>query len=139
MRDYAASIRATVYLLQGRPREGLTVLEAAPMRAPLVTMNPVQNRVYERFLRAELLHAVGREDEALRWYSTLQYSGTHGVVYIAPCHLRQAQIHERLGHRDEAIRHYQRFIELWRDCDPELHPEVERAEDRLAALVAQRD
>jgi tetratricopeptide (TPR) repeat protein len=137
-RDFAASIRATVLSERGRAVEGLSELERAPMRAPLVGMHPVTNRVYERFLRAELLHAVGRDEEALRWYSTLHASGNQGIVYLAPCELRQAQIHERMGHRDEAIRHYRRFVELWKDCDPELRPEVEGARKRLAALVARK-
>ena len=136
-RDFSASIRATVRLAQGRAAEGLTEIERAPMRAPLVSMNAVQNRVYERFLRAELLHAVGRDEEALRWYSTLHCSGNQGIAYLAPCHLRQAQIHERMGHVDEAILHYRRFVELWKDCDPELRPEVDRARKRLDALVVQ--
>jgi tetratricopeptide (TPR) repeat protein len=137
-RDFAASIRGTVLLAEGRPADGLGEIERAPMRAPLTSWNPVNTRVYERFLRAELLHAVGRDDEALRWYSTLHQSGSQGILYIAPCHLRQAQIHERMGHRDEAIRHYRRFIELWADCDPELRPQVEAARARLATLVGVR-
>jgi hypothetical protein len=35
---------------------------------------------------------------------------------------------------DEARRHYERFVELWRDADPELLPRVQQVQARLAAM-----
>jgi hypothetical protein len=43
-----------------------------------------------------------------------------------------AQIYERRGDRAKAAEHYGQFIELWKDCDPELRPLVESARQRLA-------
>jgi len=84
------------------------------------------------------LYALARDREALCWYETAQELGTDGVYYIAPAHLRQAQIHERLGHRDQAIYHYREFVDLWKDCDAELRPQVDEARARVVALVGQR-
>ncbi|SOD03103.1 transcriptional activator domain-containing protein [bacterium JGI 053] len=88
----------------------------------------------ERYLRAELLHAVGRDDEALAWYATVAEDLGAGLEYSAPAHLAQARILDARGARTQALWHYRRFIRLWRACDPELRPLVAQAERRAAAL-----
>lgn len=50
-----------------------------------------------------------------------------------------AERYERLGEPERAARHYGYFVELWRDCDPELRPEVARAEDALERLSGESD
>ena len=55
-------------------------------------------------------------------------------MYLAPSQLRQAEIYDRRGDRDEAVKHYRRFIELWQNADPELQPLVVGARKRLAEL-----
>jgi hypothetical protein len=34
----------------------------------------------------------------------------------------------------KAMYHYGRFVELWKDCDPELRPLVDAAAERLGQL-----
>jgi hypothetical protein len=53
----------------------------------------------------------------------------------APARLLSAQIYERLGAADSAAVQYKRFIDLWKDCDPELRPWVEAARRALEALT----
>jgi tetratricopeptide (TPR) repeat protein len=60
------------------------------------------------------------------------------LVYLAPSHLRQAEIYDRRGDRDEAVKHYRRLVELWRNADPELQPVVDGARKRLAELERER-
>ncbi len=57
-----------------------------------------------------------------------------GFAYAPLGLLESARIYEKLGRRDEAIRDYERFVELWKDCDPELRPQRAEAEARLEAL-----
>jgi hypothetical protein len=97
-------------------------------------VTPFVARAGERLLRAEILAASGRDTEALRWLESLGTGSVSELPLLAPSHLRQARIHERLGHRDPAARHYARFLELWRDADPALQPVVEDARRRLADL-----
>jgi DNA-binding SARP family transcriptional activator/TolB-like protein len=92
----------------------------------------------ERFLRAELLRAAGRDAEALRWYETFPDPGGYDLHYLAPAHLGRARIHERRGERALAAAQYRRVAELWAECDPELRPVVDDARRRLAALGATR-
>jgi tetratricopeptide (TPR) repeat protein len=128
----ALTLRAEVARVGGRREEALALLERAPIFASLSTV--VSSRAYERFLRAELLRELGRDDEALRWYATQGQSIIPDLIYLAPAYLRQAQIHEKRGDRAQAIAEYQRFVELWSDCDPELRPLVEDARRRIARL-----
>jgi tetratricopeptide (TPR) repeat protein len=88
----------------------------------------------ERWLRAELLRAVGRDAEALRWYSSFPDPSGYDLIYLAPSHLRRAEILEVMGQREEAVRHYARFLELWKGADPEFRSLTGRARQRLQAL-----
>ena len=130
------TLRAEVARLGGRPAEALSLLESAPGGGSLATI--VGSRAYDRFLRAELLRELGRDDEALRWYGTQGQSIVPDLIYLAPAELRQAQIHERRGNRARAAAHYRRFVELWGEADAELQPIVIDARRRLSALVQER-
>lgn len=86
----------------------------------------------ERFLLADVLVALGRDEEALPWYAS--FRSYYDLVYMAPAHFRQAEIYERMGNAERARFHYGRFIDLWKDCDPELRPLVDRARQALERL-----
>jgi tetratricopeptide (TPR) repeat protein len=139
VRDLARTIRADGELRRGRPEEALELLE--PVRGempPELLGDPFFAEENARYLRAELLYQLGRDREALRWYA-YGFQGTpNELAYLAPSHLRQAELYERLGDRQQAVDHYSRFIRLWKGCDPELRPSVERAKSRLAVLVGEQ-
>ncbi|UCC72803.1 MAG: hypothetical protein JSV86_21015 [Gemmatimonadota bacterium] len=136
-RNLAKGIRARITWERGDPAETVQVLEQARMAVPtdLAWPSPFFSHGHERFLRAEALKSLGRDEEALGWYSSLPgvYS-PFDVIYMAPAHFSQAEIYERLGERESAAAHYARVVELWQDCDPELRPLVEESERRLAEL-----
>ena len=85
-------------------------------------------------MRAELLRRLWRGEEALGWYESLPTITPFGLVYLAISHFRRGEIYESLGQEEQAVEHYSRFIELWRDCDPELQPLVEDAKEKLSEL-----
>ena len=95
------------------------------------------SQALERYTRAELLAAAGRDQEAILWFNTFATGSSRDLIYLAPSHLRRGEIYERLGDADRAAEHYERFIELWRDCDPELRPLVTYAAERLTLLAEQ--
>ncbi len=99
--------------------------------------SPFYSQANERYLRAGLLVAANRQQEALRWYSSFREASLYDLVYLAPSHLRRAEIYERLGEREKAALHYRRFVELWSDADPELRSMVEHAEAHLASLAGE--
>ena len=100
--------------------------------------------VYNRGL-AEAANAhdrAGRPDSAIALYeralATPSVFGTPYEVSWYPHALRRlGELHESLGNPEQAIDYYQRFIELWKDADPELQPQVEDVKRRLAALVGE--
>jgi serine/threonine-protein kinase len=76
--------------------------------------------LYERALNQPAFYAEGPET---LWY---------------PLVLRRlGELHESLGHREQAIDYYGQFIALWKDADPELQPQVEEARAALARLTGE--
>jgi tetratricopeptide (TPR) repeat protein len=138
VRDLSRTIRADVALKRGNAADALKLLEPVKGEVPpeLIT-TPFFSQEGSRYLRAEALYQLGRDQDALRWF-THAFEGTpNELVYLAPSHLRQAELYERLGDRKQAVEHYSRFIQLWNSCDPELRPRVTEARARLASLVGE--
>jgi tetratricopeptide (TPR) repeat protein/tRNA A-37 threonylcarbamoyl transferase component Bud32/TolB-like protein len=50
---------------------------------------------------------------------------------------RLGELYEQRGDRDNAVRYYNDFIELWKDADPVLQPQVEDVRQRIARLVGE--
>jgi tetratricopeptide (TPR) repeat protein len=50
---------------------------------------------------------------------------------------RLGELYEQRGDHDNAVRYYNEFVDLWRDADPELQPQVEEVRQRLALLVGE--
>ncbi|MFL5534296.1 MAG: BTAD domain-containing putative transcriptional regulator [Gemmatimonadales bacterium] len=131
----AQSIRAHVAAAGGRPGEALSDLNAADWET---AASIFVAEAYDRYVRAELLARIGRDDEALGWLRSIAERASYELVYLAPSQLRQAEIYDRRGNRDEAMKHYRRFIELWQNADPELQGQVEQARKRLVEMERER-
>jgi tetratricopeptide (TPR) repeat protein len=137
-RDLATGLRARVAWRGGHPDQALRMLEGMPITAFIGPPSGWRTRTHERELRAELLRAVGRDAEALRWYEVLYDPDMFGLPYLAPSYLRRAEIEEKLGRTDQAMLHYRRVLDLWSECDPELRSIVGEARERLARLTSVR-
>jgi tetratricopeptide (TPR) repeat protein len=140
MRDMACGIRAQVHWNQGDNAAALAEFEK--MKMPFSTdfrlWSPFFQQWHERYMRAELLHEMGRDEEALGWTSSFPDINGIGFLYRAPIHLRRAEYYERTGRTAEAAENYAAFIEIWKDCDEELRPIVDEARSRLNALAAEK-
>jgi tetratricopeptide (TPR) repeat protein len=140
--NLAHSVRAHIAWVQERPADALAALEQirVELTFPYMHTSAFTNHVLERFLRAEALNVLGRHEEALRWYQSvgLWTHSESGLPFVAPSHLRRAEIYERLGDNAQAVEHYTRFLDLWKDADPELQPTVRDVKQRLAKLVGER-
>jgi tetratricopeptide (TPR) repeat protein len=131
-RGASLTLRAEVARRAGDREKALALLDAAPILATLSTV--LTARAYDRFLRAELLRELGRDEDALRWYATQGQSFVPDLIYLAPAYLRQAEIYDRRGDAAKAVAHYRRFVELWREAEPELQPYVTAARGRISVL-----
>jgi DNA-binding SARP family transcriptional activator/TolB-like protein len=137
------TVRAMAAQAQGRTEEALRLLESVEteMFGRSLWARPVPHPDFtlQRFLRAELLRALGRDEEALVWYPYHGWSEwLMGPQFVPLSHLRIAEIHDRRGDTEAAIHHFTLFTLLWRDADPELRSLVEEAEGRLAVLRGAR-
>jgi tetratricopeptide (TPR) repeat protein len=125
--DLARYVRAYRAEEQGRLADALALLGSGEFKRPFRYLNfqsPFYANFLERYRHGELLMETGRLEEALPWLAMVAEASPEGLVYSAPSHRLQAMIYERLGEREEAAAHYQRFLELWQDCDPELQEMV---------------
>jgi tetratricopeptide (TPR) repeat protein len=85
----------------------------------------------------------GRADTAIALYErALGLHSLDGLMYEAtwyPLVLRRlGELHEARGDRAKAMEYYNQFVELWKDADTSLQPQVVAARARLAELVRER-
>jgi eukaryotic-like serine/threonine-protein kinase len=78
--------------------------------------------VYERYLNTPVLE----RPEFDGWF-------------VPAVHKRLGELYETKDQRDKALAHYRTFIELWKNADPELQPQVTSAKQRVAALTRGTD
>jgi serine/threonine-protein kinase len=136
-RDLSLGVRARLAAVRGEPVAALAYLERARMESRcsyLVMQSPFYMYTAERWLRAELLRQLERDDEALRWYESLAQSALYELIYLAPAHLNRARIYDRQGNRLQAASHYRRALTLWNECDAELRPPLDEAAARLRRM-----
>jgi tetratricopeptide (TPR) repeat protein len=136
-RDQVQGVLAQIAWTRGDEGGALAILQQAPMiRSYLLTVNSSFYALnYVRYMRAELLNALGRYEEAASWYCSFLEHSTYDVAFLGPSHFRRAEMYEKLGRPDEAARHYNRFLELWSEADAEYQPLVAYARERLASLL----
>lgn len=131
----AHAVRAEVLWLEEGARAALAEVSRFRLESHAATIRRFWAGGHARFLKAELLHQLGRDEEALPLYASFPRE-SWDLPYLAPSHRRQAEIYERRGKRDEAIMHYARFVDLWKNAEPELQPLVTRARQALEQLRA---
>lgn len=137
--DFAGTIRAQIAVERGDIESALRLLEGLNLEPHYggTYRSPFYTQLHTRYLLAEVLLAAGREEEALRYFASLGGTSSLALSYVAPAHLRRAEIYERLGDNEQAALDYHRFVTLWKDCDPELRPLVDEAERRRARLTGE--
>ena len=54
-----------------------------------------------------------------------------------PTHKLLGELYEARGDRENAVAHYNEFVEMWKDADPELQPQVADVRERIARLVGE--
>jgi hypothetical protein len=54
--------------------------------------------------------------------------------YLAGTYKRLGELYEARGDRQKAVSYYTKFVELWKNADPELQPKVAEVRRSLARL-----
>jgi len=131
--DLALALRARKLAAKGEFAAALSTLERQQLRIP-ARRAIFYGRLSQPWLRATLLEALGRGPEALAAYDALVFYSTVEPIFVPAAHLHKARIFAAAKDRDRAIAHYSRFLELWKDCEPALEPEVKQARATLEEL-----
>ncbi|MDA1081042.1 MAG: protein kinase [Gemmatimonadetes bacterium] len=84
----------------------------------------------------------GRADSATATYEALAADRTFFRAFTDAEHLgsslkRLGELYEAKGDKAKAIANYQKFVDLWKNADPELQPQVRAVRDKLARLQRQ--
>ncbi len=93
------------------------------------------------FEMAQLYDRQGQPDSARAIYQRLHETPTSiGRIAVeshalAATYKRLGELYEAQGDRAKAADYYGRFVELWKDADPELQPGVREVRQRLARLA----
>jgi tetratricopeptide (TPR) repeat protein len=94
------------------------------------------------FEMATVYDHAGQADSALVTYeqivSTTAMWGLFDNFYtLAPTYKRLGELYEARGDRAKARLYYGRFVDLWKDADPELQPVVRDVQARIARLAGE--
>jgi len=92
---------------------------------------------------ATAFDAAGQPDSAIavfeRYLSTPDAlrAGTDGQ-YLPAAHKRIGELYEARGDREKALTHYLKFVDLWKNADPELQLRVAEVRARITRLNRER-
>ncbi len=91
---------------------------------------------------ATIYDRAGQQDSALATYEQIVstpglYSLNDNFYTLAPTYKRLGELYEARGDRAKAREYYGRFVDLWKDADPELQPVVGDVRARLAQLAGE--
>jgi tetratricopeptide (TPR) repeat protein len=84
---------------------------------------------------------LGRSDSAIAAFErvaatpTLESTRTIESYALAPSLKRLGELYESRNDRRKAAEYYSRFVDLWKNADPELQPAVREVRARLAQLA----
>ena len=88
--------------------------------------------------RAKALDLANQPDSAItefERYLALPDPGiSTGRDNLAGTHKRLGELYDAKGNSAKALEHYEQFVELWKDADPELQPKVRAARARIEEL-----
>jgi serine/threonine-protein kinase len=125
------AVQAATLLQKGRSPEAVAAFRQSRTAFPYTNWLPEIGTALDR---------AGATDSALAVYqeylgSTFNFRLFGDPYNLAPVLRRTGELYEARGDRTRAAATYQRFVDLWRNADPELQPEVVEVKRRLAGLT----
>ena len=92
---------------------------------------------FDQALALERLDSLEAAVQKLSEFENLTQSGAFWYVGPdkAPTQLKLGELHTRLGNTDAAIEAFTKFVEIWRDADDVLQPQVQYARDEIDRLL----
>jgi len=132
-RMLSSGIQGTILLQQRRAPEAAAAFREARSEFGYANWLPELGTALDR---------AGATDSALAIYQEYLSSSFNFRIFtdpytLAPVLRRTGELYEARGDRTRAAAAYQRFVDLWRNADPQLQPQVVEMKRRLAALTGE--
>lgn len=131
------AVNGAIGMAEGRPQDAIPAYRARFEHDPGGC-----NSCY-LFERANAFDRAGEPDSAIAVFERLLTTPTWRRQFqdpntLAPTYKRLGELYEAKGDRAKAREYYGRFVDLWKDADPELQPVVRDVRARIARLAAER-
>jgi len=127
---YRAFMQGQIALASNRPADALGFFRAADVTGCRVCALPLIGRSYD---------LLGNADSAIavfgRYLDTPAFDrGFTDGIFMPGIHQRLGELYEAKGDRQQALSHYMKFADLWKNADPELQPKVAEVRAKIARL-----
>jgi tetratricopeptide (TPR) repeat protein len=127
---YKDAVHGAVAMAEDRPKDAIPLFETAHKGDV--------GRWDSGPLLAQAFDQTNQPDSAIvefeRYVATPDVWLTTSRNYLAGSYKRLGELYEAKGNASKAIENYQKFVDLWKDADPELQPAVRSAKARLEEL-----
>ena len=84
----------------------------------------------------------GQADSAIAVYTRYTQARavtiTQRATWLPTIHRRLGELYEAKGNLDQALTHYTQFVDLWKDADADMQPQVQKVRDRIRELQRRR-
>jgi tetratricopeptide (TPR) repeat protein/tRNA A-37 threonylcarbamoyl transferase component Bud32 len=126
---------AALALAEGRYSDALAKYDEADDRLLPRTdiLGTLRFHVLDRLEQADSAIAAGEAYVA----STHPLRVTQDALFLPGIRLRLGELYEGKGNLEQALEHYQVFVELWKEADSELQPRVRDVRGRIERLRQQ--
>jgi tetratricopeptide (TPR) repeat protein len=127
---YRAYVQGDIALASNRPAEALGFYRAADVWGCRVCNLPAIGRTYD---------LLGNADSAIAVFNRYLDTPAPGRgfgdgIFLPGIHKRLGELYEVKGDRQQALSHYIKFADLWKNADPELQPKVAEVRAKIARL-----
>ncbi len=95
-------------------------------------------RMYARVLLGQAYDQAGRTDSAVAYFE--QFAALKdpdmdlSAQWLPGTYKRLGELYEAKGNSAKALENYRKFVELWKNAEPELQPQVKLVRERMAKL-----
>ena len=84
----------------------------------------------------------GQSDSAIAVYSRYTQARAVNIVqratWLPMIHRRLGELYDAKGNVEQALTHYTQFVELWKNADSDMQPQVQKVRDRIRELQRRR-
>jgi tetratricopeptide (TPR) repeat protein len=129
-----AEARAVAFMAAGKPTDAIPLFREADRHFYSCDRCAMINL-------ARAFDLAGQRDSAIAYFQRF-IDTPHPFMfedqdYLAGSYKRLGELYEAAGDLPKAVANLEKFVELWKDADPELQPKVRDARQRLERIRAE--